>query len=144
MNAQEMWKLYSAGENITDEYEAWSFGDAPDELARLVLEGIKTATASAYICYGLENLELPKVDEYSVILNSADEAVCIIKTTKVYVVPFGEVSESHAWKEGEGDRSLAYWRNVHEDFFAKELTKAGLIFHDKMKIVCEEFVKVYP
>ena len=31
-----------------------------------------------------------------------------------------EVSEEHAYKEGEGDRSLAYWRAVHEEFFTKE------------------------
>ena len=29
-------------------YEAWGFGDVPDQLADLVLTGIKTATASAY------------------------------------------------------------------------------------------------
>ena len=39
-------------------------------------------------------------------------------------VPFDEVSKEHAYKEGEGDRSLAYWRDVHEDFFAEEFISA--------------------
>lgn len=144
MNAQEMWNLYSTKENITADYEAWVFGDDPDKLAELVLAGIKTGTASAYPLYELEGEPLPKEGEYSVILDSQDNAVCIIKTTMVYIVPFEEVSESQACKEGEGDRSLAYWRKVHEEFFTEEMRAAGLTFDEKMKVVCEEFIRVYP
>ena len=144
MNAQEMWNLYSQKENITADYEAWAFGDQPDELAQLVLKGIKTGTASAYPIYEPEGLELPKEGEYSVILDAQDNAVCIIKTEKVFVVPFDEVDERQAYKEGEGDRSLAYWRKVHEEFFKGEMQEAGLIFDNKMKVVCEEFIRVYP
>jgi uncharacterized protein YhfF len=43
----------------------------------------------------------------------------------------------------EGDKSLAYWRTVHEDFFREELTNAGKTFDEKMDIVCEEFKVVY-
>ena len=46
MTAEEMWKK----SGLTGEYEAWSFGDDADELARLVKEGIKTATCSA-LCF---------------------------------------------------------------------------------------------
>ena len=144
MNAQEMWNLYSAKKNVTTGYEAWTFGDAANELAQLTLDGIKTATASAYPLYELDGEELPKAGEYSVILDSRDNAVCIIKTTKVFVVPFNMVDQRHAWNEGEGDRSLAYWRKVHEEFFKKELKDAGLEFDDRMKVVCEEFIRVYP
>lgn len=35
------------------------------------------------------------------------------KTTNVYIVPFNEVSIKYAFKEGEGDKSLSYWRRVH-------------------------------
>ena len=66
----------------------------------------------------------------------------IIKTTKVYVVSFNEVSKEHAYKEGEGDKSLDYWKRVHEDFFGKCLNEVGLKFTPDMKIVCEEFVVV--
>ena len=144
MNAQDMWNEYSAKEKVNTPYEAWAYGDAPDELARLTWEGIKTATASAYPLYELEGEELPEVGEYSIILDSAEEAVCIIKTTKVFVVPYDEVDERQAYKEGEGDRSLAYWREVHERFFKACMEEAGLLFSHKMKVVCEEFQKVYP
>ena len=140
MTAQEMWNA----SGIRADYEAWAFGDDPDTLAELVRTGVKTATASAYPFYELEGEELPKAGEYSVILDTKDEAVCIICTTRVYVTPYREVTAEQAWKEGEGDRSLDYWRRVHEAFFRKELEEAGLTFTEDMGVVCEEFEVVYP
>lgn len=144
MKAQEMWDLFSAKENIASDYEAWAFGGAPDKLANLTLNGIKTATASAYPLYELEGEALPKAGEYSVILDSQEEAVCVIQTMKVDIVPYEEVSAAHAYKEGEGDRSLAYWRQVHEEFFTDCMREAGLSFTPEMHVVCEEFLRVYP
>ena len=144
MTASEMWEIYSLREQVDAEYESWAFGDDADALANLVLHGIKTATASAYPLYELNGEELPQVGEYSVILDSADNAVCIIRTEKVFTVPFRDVDERQAWKEGEGDRSLAYWREVHARFFKECLEEAGQRFDDTMKVVCEEFVRVYP
>ena len=131
MRAEELWKAYCEKENIDIDtpYSAWGFGDAPDQLADLVLKGIKTATASAYDLYFMEGEEepLPQLGDYSVILDSKDEAICIIQTTKTTVVPFNEVSEEHAYKEGEGDRSLAYWRAVHEENSIIHSSSAGSI-----------------
>ena len=139
MNAQEMWQA----SGLTGEYEAWAFGGDGDTLADLVRRGIKTATASAEPLYALEGEELPRVGEYSVILDTRDNAVCIIRTTKVYVTPYQDVTAEQAYKEGEGDRSLSYWRRVHEDFFRKEMEAAGLTFTEAMGVVCEEFEVVY-
>ena len=144
MNATEMWERYCEKSGVHADYEAWAFGGAPDELAELVLNGIKTATASAYPLYEQEQEPLPQVGEYNVILNAKDEAVCVTKTTKVYVVPFREVSADHAYREGENDRSLDFWRAVHRDFFTEEMTAAGLTFDEDMPVVCEEFLRVYP
>ena len=140
MTAQEMWKA----SGIDAEYEAWAFGDDPDTLAELVRTGVKTATASAYPLYGLEGEALPEAGEYSVILNTRDEAVCIICTSKVYVTAYRDITAEQAYKEGEGDRSLDYWRRVHEAFFRKEMEAAGLTFSEDMGVVCEEFEVVYP
>ena len=78
------------------------------------------------------------------ILNSREEAVCIIRTTRVFVTRFCDVNDRQAWKEGEGERSLSYWRTVHERFFREELEQIGIPFDENMKVVCEEFIRVYP
>lgn len=146
MTGKEMWDAYVAlhPEAADADYEAWCYGsDAADELAELTVSGIKTATASAYPLYELEAEPLPPEGEYNVILRTDETAVCITKTTRVYVVPFRDVSPEHAWREGEGDRSLAYWRKVHEEFFTEEMNAAGLNFTEDMKVVCEEFEVVF-
>lgn len=144
MTGKELWNRFIQENNLPDcEYEAWAFGVDADLLADLVMSGTKTATASAYPLYELEKEPLPQADTYSVILDSKDNAVCVIRTTKVAVVPFNEVTAEHAYKEGEGDRSLDYWRKVHESFFAECLREAGLEFKPDMKVVCEEFAVAY-
>ena len=145
MTHQEMWAAYrAASSDAGEDYEAWAYGDDPDTLAELTRAGVKTATAGAGPLYELEGEPLPRAGEYSVILNSRDEAVCVIRTTKVYTVPFDQVSAEQAYREGEGDRSLDYWRRVHEDFFRRELAEAGQTFSPEMPVVCEEFEVVYP
>lgn len=100
MTEKELWKEFITKNNIDDcEYEAWSFGAEPDLLAELVASGEKTATSSAYPLYALENEPLPKVGVYDVILDSKGEAVCVIQTKKVYVIPFKEVTAEHAYKD---------------------------------------------
>ena len=145
MTHQELWSVYrSVNPDAGEDYEPWAYGGDPDLLAELTRTGVKTATSSAGPLYGLEGEPLPQAGEYSVILNSRDEAVCVIRTTRVYTVPFDQVSAGHARREGEGDRSLDYWRQVHEDFFRAALGSAGLAFSPDMPVVCEEFEVVYP
>ena len=145
MTPQEMWNAYKKiNPSIGDEIDAWAFGVEPDLLADLVFKGEKTATASAYDLYALEGESLPQEGTFDVILDSQNQAVCIVEFTRVSVQPFNQVSAQHAYKEGEGDKSLTYWRQVHEDFFTDCLGEAGLIFRPESKVVLEEFRKVYP
>ena len=145
MTPQEMWNAYKQiNPSIGDEIDAWAFGVDADFLADLVLKGEKTATASAYDLYVLEDEPLPQEDIFDIILDSQNQAVCIVEITKVSVQPFNQVSAQHAFKEGEVDKSLAYWHQVHEDCFAEWLKEAGLTFTSESKVVLEEFRKVYP
>lgn len=145
MTPEKMWQEYQQiNPNIGVEVDAWAFGAEPDLLGQLVLEGTKTATASAFDLYEVGDEPLPKVGSYDIVLDSQDDAVCIIEITKVSVVPFKDVSADHAFKEGEGDRSSAYWRQVHKALFSEWLAESHLVFNEDSKIVLEEFRVVYP
>lgn len=145
MTAKEMWDCYCAVSGVADcGFEAWSFGSNPDLLAELVLRGEKTATASAYLCYEMEKEPLPAVGKYSVVLDAQESAVCVIQTTAVSLCPFCQVSEEHACREGEKDKSLDGWRRIHRDFFTEELKAYGRSFDEQILVVCEEFQRVYP
>lgn len=147
MTAKEMWAAYIQAYPCyrAATYEAWRYGsDTPDLLAALTLSGQKTATASAYPFYEYEKCALPKVGEHNIILNTRGEAVCITRTTHVTVTPFMQVSAEHAYREGEGDRSLSYWREAHAHFFRLELAEIHAAFTEDMLVVCEEFQVVFP
>lgn len=139
--AQTYWDTYWANQHqpAPTKVTAWQFGAQPDYLADQVIKGIKTATCSGHLFYELENEPLPAVDDYSVVLNSKDEPVAIIRTAEVTIQPMNEVPESFARAEGEGDLSYDYWYRVHEEFFTTELQKLGMTFSPDMLLVCERF-----
>ena len=146
MNAQELWEVYSKGNNVNNRYEAWAFcdgGSIGDQLADLAIAGIKTATSSAYISYQTSNDPIPCAGDYSVILYDNGDAACIIRTTSVALTPFDEVPERHAYLEGEGDRNLACWREIHREAFTPDNDEAGMPFDEHGLCVLEEFELVF-
>ena len=148
MKASEMWKAFCEKAKLDEKtpYEAWAFcggGEMGDALAYLTLKGVKTGTASWQDSYEAEGEALPEAGEYSVILFDDGEAACVIRTDSVEVVPFDEVSAEHAFAEGEGDRSLAYWRQVHEEIFTEECAEDGIAFDRSHCAVLERFSVVY-
>lgn len=140
-----MWDLFVKKNNKYKNcnYSAWSYGVLADELADLTLKGVKTATASAYDLYEVDGDSLPEVGECNIILNGSGEAICITETTNVEVIPFHAVTKAHAFKEGEGDRTLSYWRREHEKLFKQWLEEVGLTFNHESRVVCETFEVVY-
>ena len=138
------WHEFCKQEGLKDvKYkEAFQFGVMADWLADLVVEGTKTATCSSYPIYEIEGEPLPKVGEYSIVLNSDDEPIAIIQETAVDIMPFNEIPEEFALAEGEGD--FEDWYTGHVEFFTTYLAKFNLQFDEKMLTVCERFKKVYP
>lgn len=135
------------GANTPVAYQAWSFGDSPetaDKLGALVIQGIKTATASLVWSYEHEGEALPEVGDYSMILDGRGEPMCIIQNTAVSIHPFNDVDQEQAYLEGEGDRSLAFWRDVHWHFFSRECAQIGRTPDETMPVICERFKLVYP
>ncbi|SKC82208.1 ASCH domain-containing protein [Maledivibacter halophilus] len=150
-SVQEMWMNYLKviGEDRKSrnkEYTSWYFCDNEKDanhLAKLVVEGTKRATASLYYWYEVEKEKPPKKGDLSIITDWNGIAKCIIRTNKVSIIPFEEVTEEFARMEGEGDKSLEYWRNAHINFFSRELKDLGKKFSKDMTVVCEEFEVVY-
>lgn len=128
------------------EYTAWGFGDHAElmnELAQLVLEGKKTATASAIWEYERDGEPLPQVGDLSVILSGDEQPLCIIETTELRTLPFNEVDAQFAYDEGEDDRTLESWRRGHQNFFERTFKDTELEFSETMPILCERFKVIY-
>ncbi|WP_220728775.1 ASCH domain-containing protein [Apilactobacillus xinyiensis] len=147
MNPEQFFKQAKQALNLPENtvlQSSYQFGVDADHLADLVQTGIKTATTSAYDLYE-PNEPLPKVGAYDVILNSRDEPICVTKTDDVIITPYRSVDDQHAYQEGKGNRSFAYWKRVHDDFFENEYAAAGKNFNpETAMMVLEKFHVVYP
>jgi uncharacterized protein YhfF len=111
---------------------SFAFGDGPrlaDELLELVLAGVKTATCSTE---DEPNTSTP--GERWIVLDGHGHPRCVIESTEVIYRRFGDVDAVFARDEGEGDRSLGYWRDAHRRYFGR-LGK----FSEDMMLMCERF-----
>ena len=111
---------------------SFAFGDRPqlaDELLALVLSGVKTATCSTE---DEPNTSTP--GERWIVLDGRGIPRCVIESTEVSYRRFGEVDAAFAHDEGEGDRSLAYWRQAHRNYFGRQGK-----FSEDMMLMCERF-----
>lgn len=122
--------------------KSWKFGDSKreaDYTLSLVISGKKTATSSLYDSYQRNNIPLPRKGDKNIIEDSKGVKRCLIITKKVEVKSFNKITKSFAYKEGEGDRTLEYWKEIHKKFFEKRLKRRNIKFSNDILVVCEEF-----
>ena len=139
-----MWADYTAATGATGPFTAWGFADDahPElmtKLGLLVRDGPKRATAGREDDFTPEE-PIPSPGDHHVILDGEGHPICIIRTTSVEIRPFGLVDERFAWDEGEGDRTLEWWRSAHIRYFAS----VGTPIDDSTRLVLERFAKVWP
>jgi uncharacterized protein YhfF len=114
---------------------SFAFGDGPelaDELLDLVIRGVKTATCSTE-----DEPNTSTSGERWIVLDGRGEPACVIETIEVTYRRFPEVDAAFAYEEGEGDRSLDYWRQAHRTYFGRQGK-----FREDMMLMCERFCLV--
>jgi uncharacterized protein YhfF len=115
----------------------FSFGDSPemaDELLTLVLAGKKAATCGALASFAPGGEAMPVVGRRDVVLDGKGRPAAVIETLEVEIRSFAQVDERFASDEGEGDGTLAWWRDAHRQYFERN---GG--FSPDMQLVCERF-----
>lgn len=129
-------------QGILPRYDSYYFcadEESANHCADLVLQGEKRATASLLWIYEAEGESLPEVGQLNVITNWIGDPQCIVEVTSVEIMPFNEVSADFAYEEGEGDKSLEFWRRVHWEFFSLECEEIGRDPIENMPVVLEKF-----
>lgn len=123
---------------------AFAFGDSPemsDRLAKLVLDGEKSATSAWLASYEAEGIDIPEAGDLSIMCDGADRPLALLRTVDVRKIPFADVGPEIAQAEGEG--TLDEWKAEHRDFFARECAALGIEFDPEGKVVVEFFEVVY-
>ena len=144
------WQVYlntlPPGSRRPTTYQSWYFGSNKEmaaELGDLVRRGVKTATCSLLWEYELGGDPLPQVGELSIITDWDGHPLCIIEAFEIEIRAFKEVDEQFAYDEGEGDRSLASWRDDHWRYFSQICNALGRKPNESMPLVCERFNLVF-
>ncbi|HCG5511645.1 TPA: ASCH domain-containing protein [Vibrio parahaemolyticus] len=128
---------FSSDYFCADEYNANTCAD-------LILRGEKRASCSLDYWYSQKGEQTPEVGHLQVVTNWDGLPVCIIEITSVTKCKYNEVTAEFADLEGEGDKSLAWWRKAHWSFFSKECEQLHISSSEDMLLVLEEFKTVYP
>lgn len=143
----DLWSLYvtcalGGWEPPSRALDVWSFGDGPEMAARLlhlVAAGDKRATACWVDAARQDGTPLPAPGGTSVVTDGFGHPRVVLRTVAVEHRRFADVDAALAAAEGEGDLSLADWREGHHAFFAGEAAKLGLSFTDDALIGLERF-----
>ena len=150
MTPEALWEAFCEHNLDLNPYEltytAWQFnngGKGCNRLASLVRAKIKTATSTLKAVFDADGEGIPQVGDYSIIMDTDEDALFIIQNTAVTVNKFSEVGEDIAFKEGEGDQTLAYWQKVHREAFEHDCEELGIEFSEDMEVVTEEFEIIF-
>ena len=147
---EKYWREFCAENpdvSFDEPYQVWFFGNTSEmawELVELVLQGKKTATASLVEENKLNPESAPVPDGYSVVTDFEGNPQCVVQTTEIRHLPFAEVDAQFAFDEGEGDQTLADWRDGHWRYFSKEAKELELEFDEKSLVTCERFRLLFP
>jgi uncharacterized protein YhfF len=126
--------------------ESFAFGfTLPDakEIAQLVLAGTKTARGSVLWASQADRRPVPIAGDFSIVTLGGDDPVCVIKTTDIRTIPFDEVTADYARDGGEGDRTLAGWREMYGKNIERECQRLAMAPHAKTPLLMERFRVVY-
>lgn len=107
----------------------WNFGIDNDKLVELVLAGKKTATTCLY-----NEKNVPQIGERQILIYDNEKTACITETKKVIITEFKNITEKMAYLEG--DNSLKYYRQKHEEYF-KTIDPN---FNENTKVIFEIFI----
>jgi uncharacterized protein YhfF len=114
-----------------------------NECAELVVKEIKQATAASLWWFEKNNEALPKVGDQYIVTDWSGNAKAIIETIKVELTPYNNITSEFAKSEGEGDKSLEYWKKVHQAYYSREMQPYNEKFNENMIIICEYFKTIF-
>jgi uncharacterized protein YhfF len=118
------------------------YGDSMElsrELIELIRSGRKRAGTGLLWAYEYDRQDIPEAGQIEVIVDHEHNPFLVTRLGSVKVQPFGDVSAEYAAIEGEGDRSLEYWREGHWAFFSRECRRIGKAPTQQMPVICIVF-----
>lgn len=119
-------------------------GPLADELADLVVRGVKRAHATLHRDFQKDLEPLPQPGDHLVVLDGAGKPRAIVRNTHVELRHFHDIDDRFAFEAGEGDLSLRWWLTAHRQDFAERGEREGFEASESLELVLEHFDLVWP
>ncbi len=145
---EPFWLEYQRACNVkVAGFSAAALGDTrvlADELAELVVRGVKRAQATLKRDFEKDLDPLPQIGDHLVVLDGAGTPRAIVRTTHVELRHFNEIDDEFAFDAGEGDLTLRWWLTAHRQDFAERAEAEGFEVHEQIELVLEWFEVMWP
>ncbi len=139
-------RIPPAGRDIRPD-DVSDFGNTPemaDDLGRLVLAGIKTATSMLAFELEQKGGRQPATGDVEIVVGGSGQPLCVIELTEVVIRSFDEIDAAFVYDYGEGERTLDWWQREMWPWYVAECQQMGCEPSPKMPLVCFRFRRVYP
>lgn len=121
----------------SDEHDA-------DVGAKLILSGRKTATSSLLWEYETQQKVPPEVGSLWIVEDGSGRPVCIVRTSSIETVCFGEIDDDLAWDYGECDGTVEGWYRAFTPYYSALCESLGKELSGQTPLVWERFEVVFP
>ena len=118
--------------------------ETSETICGLVIAGDKTGTFSLPWLHATHPDTKPGIGDFVVLSNFEGEPRALLQTVALTLLTFGEIDASHTALDGPAVRDLDVWREVHTKYWNGLLEPLGKEVGDKMPVVAERFVCVFP
>jgi uncharacterized protein YhfF len=115
-----------------------------DELAELIVAGIKRAHATLERDFTAGNDALPQPGDHLVVLDGRGGPRAIVRNHHVERRHFDEIDDAFAFEAGEGDLTLRFWLTAHRQDFAERAEREGFQVGERVVLILEYFERVWP
>lgn len=142
--ARASWQACAAklGVDAAQPVRARQIGETPEMVGRIlavILAGEKTGTTTTSWVTDRAPETTPVIGGYSVLLDAAGAPAAVLRTTRVTMLRYRDVTEADIQHEGPTVRTLPAWHAVHQRFFTRMLTPYGLKPTEDMPVTLELF-----
>jgi len=118
------------------------YGDSAElsrELLALIRCGRKRAGTGLLWACQHDGEHIAQAGDIEIVVDHLHAPALVTRVVSSEVIPYEQVSAEYAAIEGEGDGSLAYWRQAHWNFFARECKRIGREPTASMPVICSVF-----
>ncbi len=118
------------------------YGDSEElssELLALIRSGRKRAGTGLLWAYQHDGQHIARTGDIEIVVDHLNVPVMVTRVVSSERIAFNQVTAEYAALEGEGDGSLAYWRNAHWNFFGRECQRIGREPTETMPVICTVF-----